>query len=274
MRRKEASAADDPLTAPTERREQYSVLRQLEDWLETPMLVLSLLWAALLIVELVWGIGPRLQALVTGIWAAFVVEFVFKFVIAPNRLRFLQKNWLSVFALVLPALRVFRVAKVVRVLRYGRAIRGLTLARVLTAFNRGLRSLKANLGRFGFGYVLGLTVLVTLLGAGGMFAFERQAEDGLETFGEALWFTGMLVTTSGSDYWPKTLEGRILCFLIALYAFAIFGYVTATLASLLVGQDRMPTEPSDAQAREIAALRTELARLIERLDRDLPARSD
>ncbi|HEV7279397.1 MAG TPA: potassium channel family protein [Pirellulaceae bacterium] len=274
MRRKRATGDADPLAKGTERREQYWVLRQLEDWLETPMLVLSLLWVTLLVVELVWGIGPRLQTLVTWIWGAFVVEFIFKLIIAPNRLRFLQKNWLSVFALVLPALRVFRVARVVRVLRYGRAIRGLTLARVLTAFNRGLRSLKANLGRFGFGYVLGLTVLVTLLGAGGMYAFERQAEGGLETFGEALWFTGMLVTTSGSEYWPKTLEGRILCFLIAVYAFAIFGYVTATLATLLVGQDRSPAEDSDAQTREIAALRTELARLIDRLDRDLPARSD
>jgi voltage-gated potassium channel len=274
MRLDDRAATDESHAERSQRREQYSVLRQLEDWLETPMLALSLLWVALLVVELVWGLSPLLQSVVTWIWATFVLEFVLKFVIAPNRLRFLQKNWLSVFALALPALRVFRAARVLRVLRYGRAIRGLTLARVLTAFNRGLRSLKANLGRFGFGYVLGLTVLVTLLGAGGMYAFERQAEGGLETFGDALWFTGMLVTTSGSDYWPKTLEGRILCFLIALYAFAIFGYVTATLASLLVGQDRAEAGKPAQQAREIAALRTELARLIERLDRDLPARSD
>lgn len=269
-----AAPRDEPYAERSEKREQYSVLRQLEDWLEAPMLVLSLVWVALLVVELASGLGPLLQNVVTGIWIAFILEFVFKFVIAPNRLRFLQKNWLSVFALVLPALRVFRAARVLKVLRYGRAIRGLTLARVLTAFNRGLRSLRANLGRFGFGYVLGLTVLVTLLGSGGMFAFERQAEGGLETFGDALWFTAMLVSTSGSDYWPKTLEGRILCFLIALYAFAIFGYVTATLASLLVGHDRTKLEKANEQTREIAALRTELARLIERLDRDLPTRSD
>ena len=43
--------------------------------------------------------------------------------------------------------------------------------------------------------------------------------------------------TMGSDYFPKTPEGRMLCFLLAVYAFAIFGYLTATLATFFVSQD-------------------------------------
>src|SRR5690606_19671811 len=113
-------------------------------------------------------------------------------------------------------------------------------------------------------YVLVLTLLVTLLGAAGMFTFERHEEGGLDTFGEALWFTGMLVTTSGSDYWPQTLEGRILCFLIALYAFAVFGYVTATLASLLVGQEK-GQRPAAIDRDTVEALRLEIRQLHERL---------
>ncbi|HUG90381.1 MAG TPA: potassium channel family protein [Planctomycetaceae bacterium] len=231
------------------------------------MFVLSLLWIALLVMELTWGLGRPLQRAVTIIWIAFVLEFVLKLVIAPNRIRFLRHNLLSVFALMIPALRVFRAARVVQLLRYGRAVRGLTLARVLTAFNRGLRTLKQNLGRFGFGYILVLTALVTLLGAAGMYAFERQAQSGIQTFGDALWFTGMMMTTSGSDYWPKSPEGRILCFLLALYAFAIFGYVTATLATLLVGQEQRSRRVVNVDARAIAALRAEIAALKERLDR-------
>ena len=250
-------------------REQVSVLKQIESWLETPMFVLSLVWVALLVWELGWGLSSWQQKAATAIWIAFIIEFVFKFVIAPDRLHFLRKNWLSVFALLIPALRVFRAARVVRLLRYGRAIRGLTLARVLTAFNRGLASLRKNMGRYGFGYVLVLTVLVTLLGAAGMFAFERQAEGGLATFGDALWFTGMLITTSGSDYWPKTPEGRVLCFLIALYAFAIFGYVTATLATLLLGQEQLRAAAL-VDASDVAALREEIATLRERLERWQP----
>lgn len=248
-------------------REQFSVLKQMEDWLETPMFILSLLWAVLLVVELSLGLAPWLQSAVTFIWAVFIFEFVLKFTIAPNRIRYLRKNWISVFALLIPAFRVFRITRVVRILRYGRAIRGLTLARVLTAFNRGLGSLKRNMGRFGFGYILGLTIFVTMLGAAGMYAFERQTEEGLRTFGDALWFTAMLVTTSGSDYWPQTAEGRILCFLISLYAFAIFGYVTATLATLLLGREQKSQAGPKIDAKSIAALRAEIQALGEQLNR-------
>ena len=247
-----------------DRREQFRALRQLEDWLEMPMFLLSLAWVGLLAFELVWGAGEFVESAVTVIWVLFLAEFVLKFVIAPDKLKFLGKSWLTIFALALPALRVFRLGRVIYVLRVSRAIRGLTLARVLTAFNRGLRSTKQTLGQFGFGYVVMLTLLVTALGAAGMFAFERpQAGGGLKNFGDALWFTAMLMTTSGSDYWPKTPEGRLLCFLLALYAFAIFGYVTATLATLLVGQKTKDEQPLDNQA--IEALRTEIKLLNQRL---------
>jgi hypothetical protein len=37
-------------------RERREVLQQWEDWLETPMLVLSFAWLGLFIFELVWGL--------------------------------------------------------------------------------------------------------------------------------------------------------------------------------------------------------------------------
>lgn len=255
-------------------REQYAVLRLVEERMETPMFVLSLLWAGLLVWELIWGLTPAMQSAVTGIWVVFLLEFAIKLIIAPNRLKFLRKSWLSVFALAIPALRVFRVAKVVAVLRYGRAVRGLTLARVLTAFNRGLRTLRQSLGRFGVGYILGLTFLVANLGSAGIYFFERQQPGGIQTFGDALWFTAMMLTTSGSDQWPQSPEGRVLCFLLALYAFAIFGYVTATIATLLLGQEQRARAPARPQRRRsgveretLAELQNQIAALNERLDR-------
>jgi voltage-gated potassium channel len=210
-----------------------------------------------------------LQALVTIIWIIFLLEFALKFVIAPTKLRFLRKNWLTMLALALPALRVFRVGRAIYALRAARAVRGVTLARVLTAFNRGLGSMRATLGAFGFQYVIALTLLVSGLGAAGIYSFERRDAGGsIDTFGDALWFTAMLMTTSGSDYWPKTAEGRVLCFLLALYAFAVFGYVTATLASVLIGQNTKSqrSEEEKSERRSLAALHSEIARLHARLD--------
>ena len=71
----------------------------------------------------------------------------------------------------------------------------------------------------------------------------------------------MIMTTMGSQYWPETLEGRLLCVFLALYAFGVFGYVTATLATFFVGRDADSGEAELAGARELTALREELIAL-------------
>lgn len=78
----------------------------------------------------------------------------------------------------------------------------------------------------------------------------------------------MIMTTMGSDYWPQTPEGRILCVLLSLYAFAVFGYVTATLASFFIDRDAerpdgplAGAETLEAIAEELRLLRTEVREL-------------
>jgi voltage-gated potassium channel len=126
-----------------------------------------------------------------------------------------------------------------------------------------MRSLTATFARRGFGYVVMTTAIITLAGAAGMYAFEQEAPDqaGFDSYGTALWWTAMLMTTMGSDYFPKTPEGRVLCFLLALYAFAVFGYVTATLATFFIGQDADDDEAEIVGAKSIDALRDEITAL-------------
>ena len=245
--------------------ERSQALAQLEDWMETPMLVLGFVWLALMLWEYVWGISPLLETTVNVIWIIFILDFVIKFALAPDKTDYLKSNWLTLIALAVPALRVFRIFRVVRVLRAARAARGLRLVRVVTSLNRGMRALGASMGRRGFGYVVALTALVTLAGAAGMYAFENNVEGGLTTYGEALWWTAMIMTTMGSAYWPQTPEGRVLCFLLALYSFAVFGYVTATLATFFVGRDAEDERAEVAGAAQVERLRAEVAALREEL---------
>ncbi len=39
----------------------------------------------------------------------------------------------------------------------------------------------------------------------------------------------------GSEYWPQTVEGRVLCLLLAFYAFGVFGYACGHTIDLLHG---------------------------------------
>ncbi|MDQ3666297.1 MAG: ion transporter [Acidobacteriota bacterium] len=245
--------------------ERSEVLQQLEDWLETPMLVLGFVWLALLVIELTWGLSPLLETIGTVIWIIFIIDFAVKFTLAPHKLAYLKSNWLTAIALAVPALRVFRIARVIRLLRVARAARGLRLVRVITSLNRGMKALGASMGRRGFGYVIALTAVVTLSGAAGMYALENEIPGGLNSYGMALWWTAMLMTSIGSEYWPQTAEGRVLCFLLSLYGFAVFGYVTATLATFFIGRDAEDQEAEIASAQSIKELRAEIAALREEM---------
>jgi len=187
---------------------------------------LGFIWLALLIIEFVWGLSAYLRLLAAAIWAIFVLDFLLEFIIAPHKLAYLKHNWLMILALLVPALRIFRLLQLLWLVQSAR------LVRVLSSMHRGMRGLGASLGRHGFHYVFALTLLVTFAGAAGMYAFERP---GLRNYPDALWWTAMVMSTLGSGYWPKTAEGRILCFLLALYAFSVFGYVTAALATFYLG---------------------------------------
>lgn len=240
--------------------QRYELLQHLSDLLETPMVVLGLTWLVLLIVDLVHGLNPFLQAAVTVIWGIFVLYFLLELVLAPRKWEYLERNWLTVVSLFVPALRVFRIVRIVRVARLARAAPGVRLVRVVSSLNRGMSALRATFGRRGIGYVVALTVLITLGGAAGMYAFEHGAagSEGFSSYGAALWWTAMIMTTLGSASWPTTPEGRVLAIILALYAFAVFGYVTATLASFFIDRDADQDDAAVASARAITALRAEV----------------
>ncbi len=249
--------------------ERKTLVAQLEDWLEMPMLVLGFVWLALLVVELTGNLSPAFELLGTIIWTIFILDFALKFLLAPDKTDYLKANWLTALSLLVPALRVLRVFRFFRVLQ---AARGIRLFRVLTSLNRGMKSLGASFSRRGFGYVVALTAIIVFAGAAGMLAFENEVEDGIKTYGDALWWTAMMITTIGSEYFPKTAEGRVLCFTLALYGFAVFGYVTATLATFFVGRDAESSESEIVGAEdvkalcgEITALREEIEKLSERI---------
>jgi voltage-gated potassium channel len=196
-----------------------------------------------------------------AIWIVFIIEFAIRLLAAPRKAAYLRRNWVTALSLALPALRVLRFARVARVFRAGRAVRAVRVARLLTSFNRGMRTLGSTMQNRGFPYVAALTVIVLLLGAAGMFTFERQQanETGFATFGASLWWTAMLLTTMGSEYWPHSSEGRLICLLLSMYAFAVFGYITATLASFFVGSDAARERDRARKVEmELAAIRAVL----------------
>lgn len=256
MREKEPTVEQQVLD-----QERRKLLQKINTLTEKPMIALSMVWLGLLILDFTTGLSTTLQIITYLIWALFVLDFFIEILIAPRKGEYLRDHWLTAISLLLPALRVFRLFRALRILQAGRAGRPVSLIRLVTSLNRGMEAAGQTLGRRGVGYVVGMTVIVIFSGAAGMALFESPAAlsqagygdavekgAGLKSYGEAVWWTAMIVTTMGSEYWPKTVEGRILCWLLAVYAFAVFGYVTAAIASYFVGKDT--TAKGSEQAKE------------------------
>lgn len=248
---------------PASERLRWRALSRLEARFETPMAILGLIWLALFILDVTLGLDPLLAGVSTVIWILFVVDYGLRLLIAPDRLAYLRKSWLTALSLVVPALRIGGLAVSLRALRAARAAPGVRLVRAVGSLNRGMRALGSAMHRRGVAYVITLTIAVEFAGAAGMYALEPHAASpqGFTSYADALWWTAMILTTLGSAYWPQTPEGRILAFLISLYAIGVFGFITATLASFFVDRDADSKDTAVASAADVRALRDEISAL-------------
>jgi voltage-gated potassium channel len=238
-------------------RERNKLVTSIDKLLDGPMIFLGFVWLILLVIELVWGLNKSMEYLSLTIWVVFIIDFAIKFFLATSKIHFLKHNWLTAISLLIPALRIFRIFRIVRLLR---GLRGIRLVRIVSSLNRGMKSLGATMKRRAFGYVVILSIVVTFAGAAGMYGMEHP-NPGFENYGMALWWTAMRVITAGSDFWPATPEGRGLAFLLSLFGYAIFGYVTATLATFFIGRDAEEKDAPIVGVKDINQLRNDIAEL-------------
>ncbi len=243
------------------RDERWELLGHLQALLEPAMALLGLVFLVLLLMEYAGAelgffddaeIGWALQA----IWVVFLVEFAVRLLIAPAKGAFLKSNWLGALSLALPFLRPFRAFQAAR------ALRSLSLVRFLGGINRGIRVLRQVTHGRQFAYVGLLVVMVTLAGAVGVLFFDRNVEGApIQTFGDALWWSAAIVTTINNEKYAVSPEARVLAIMIRVFAVSVFGFVTASIASYLIGASKEADGNDDALRKEVAALRAEIAAL-------------
>ena len=243
-------------TALTE--ERHELLWQIEKTAELPIAILGVVWLVLLIIEMTSGLSHLLKVLSAAIWVIFILDFVLRFIIAPDKKAYLKKEWLVALSLFVPAIRLIRIFRVVRILG---VVQGTSIVTMIGTVNRSMRSFNATLRRRGFIYIVLLTLVVILVGAAGMYAFERNQPGSFNSYGDAIWWTTMLLITIGSQYWPHTPAGKTLSVFISIYGFSVLGYITATLASFFVGRDAERTDGPVAGSDDIAKLREQIAAL-------------
>ncbi|OFW02253.1 MAG: hypothetical protein A3J29_23170 [Acidobacteria bacterium RIFCSPLOWO2_12_FULL_67_14b] len=211
---------------------------------------------------------PRVHLIATSVnwfvWLAFCGEFGLRLAVAPNRRAFVQRSWVDLLIIVVsPPFGVPEALQGLRAIRALRILRLLRLVRAVGILTIGLRASRRVLRRHQFQYVLVVTGAVMLLGSVGLYVVERNQNEAITSFGDALWWAVTTTTTVGyGDIYPKTGEGRLIAVFLMLTGIGVIGIFTATIASLFMAQDE-ETE-FDRVQRRLDVIEGQLNRLLER----------
>jgi voltage-gated potassium channel len=219
------------------------------------------------------GADPLLTTVVfTGAWLVFLVDLV----VRERRLVHYLRTWLGRFDLVVVVLTApwFLIVatgtgKFVILIRLAR------VARVVMA-TRGARRLFARLGA-----VAAVAVGVVVVGAAVAYRAEHATNPEFKTFGDALWWSIVTLTTVGyGDIVPETTAGRVDGVMIMVAGVSVLGLLAGSMASFFglgSGTSTSPPTPTSdesrsryASATEIAELQTQVARLVDEVARLAP----
>lgn len=238
---------------------------KLDRYLDLPLALASIVVVLLVVIQLSGEVSEpwraRIELLGWALWSLFFLEFAVKFALAPVKRSYLRHNWLDVLVMLLPFLRFLRLLRVVR------ATRMIPALRLLIFGAGGSENALALLRRRRLGQLATISIMVVLIGAALGFLLENEApESTIKTFGDALWWSATIVTTVASELYPVTVGGRILGFLLMLYAIGVFSYFIGAISSVLVESDARRTleteekEGVSLDQRELDALRSILER--------------
>jgi voltage-gated potassium channel len=220
--------------------------------------------------------APLAAAVFIASWLVFLVDLV----VHDRRLVKYLGTWLGRFDLLVVILTApwFLIVgtgggKFVVLIRFAR------VARVVMA-TRGARRLFQRLGTVAL-----IAVGVTIVGAAVAYRAEHATNPGFKTFGDALWWAVVTLTTVGyGDIVPNTTAGRVDGVMIMLAGITVLGLLAGSLASFFGLDTRAPGTPptgasddaraTDTVATEIAELRNQVARLVNEVARLAPPHDD
>jgi len=235
-------------------------------------LAVSFVYLAVMLLQL-FG-SPSYRSVLTvfdwGMSAVFAVDYGLRFYMAPNRRKFVFHVWNLADLLVIatPAIALFTGEHWTALLRVVRLFRlGIIARRV---WDSGTRSFRRGQVKWIALVAGGVVVLAWLT----VWAQESTHLDSpIHTPFDALWWAVVTMFTVGyGDTYPHTVVGKVAATVLMFAGIALFGWVTAALASLFV--ETSSEVEARAERAELQAQVSDMARQLERIERLLAGGDD
>lgn len=265
------------LSIPQEPVKKAVALSRYSETSETPLVIVSLVFLAAYSWQVIVnpaGTEHLVAELVLFLtWAVFLADFIITLALTEKRKRWTLMSVVNLAVVVLPVFRTLRLLRVVSLLRVlNRATSLAFRARVMS-------------------YVVTSAALLTYIGALAALDVERAADGAkILNFGDSLWWAFITITTVGyGDYYPVTLEGRMIAVALTVSGISLIGLVTVTMGAWVMAtlekiraEELAEEEPDDLELELVKVrqlqedISTDLNRAIEReaeLENALAARS-
>ncbi len=177
-------------------------------------------------------------------WAMFIADYLVRLSLAKNRLSWFRHHLAALTFALIPVLRLVRLLQFLTKLPGMRTTAGGVLRTQILVYGAGA------------------SIILTYIASLAVLEAERHAPDAnITTFGIALWWSCVTVTTTGyGDYTPMTDGGRLVAVGLMLGGVALAGVITATLASWVL--ERASREHDDQEP----ATRAQVRLLMEKID--------
>jgi voltage-gated potassium channel len=204
-----------------------------ERWSSIPVFLLgSLFLVGLVEVVMDDGSSEAGAVLMSVTWLGFVVDLGITWLLDDDRRSFARRHWFAILAVLVPVFRALLVFYV-----FVRLARGRTRLQTRIQF-----------------YAAYLTILVITFGAVLVLHAERSYPgSNIQTYGEAVWWAAVTVTTVGyGDYVPVSPAGRLIATAMLFNGVAVISVITATISSRFVSNPshgRAPVTLDDIDAR-------------------------
>lgn len=179
-----------------------------------------------------------------GCCAVFLGNFFFELSLSDSKKWFWQRYFIDfITSIPIPAarsLRIFRGLRIIRLLRFVRFLRLLRLLRILLFFWRGLDHL-AQMFNVRLMRKSLLYVCISLIFGAVAFQFLEAPQDPTDqsSMVTSLWWSFTTVVTGGfaDIHNPVTMGGKLLTVILVILGMVIIGIFTATLTSVMVGEE-------------------------------------